>query len=181
MKARIACMLPDIEYLRSIIDYDPCTGVLTWRARPRELFTTSRSYKIWNARFCGRQAGYSSNGYIQVRIGKSIHLAHRVAWAYMTGAWPEKQLDHIDGDKSNNMFANLREATNSENGYNRERYSNNTSGVKGVCWDKSVSKWKAQIKAENACVYSKYFDDIDSASKAIVEERRKFHGQFARS
>ena len=164
----------DAALVRSILDYDPETGVLTWRAR-----TDMRSQ--WNARFAGKVAGYrNSNGYLRIWInGRQIN-AHRIAWLWMTGEWPKKQIDHKDGNRANNRFDNLREATNAQNMANRPVQKNNACGVKGVCWANRRNKWRAQIHVKSKNIFLGHFDSIEDAASAYAMASEKLHGEFSR-
>ena len=115
---------PPIQYLHECFDYDPCTGLFLWRKRPSEHFERERYHRAWNARFAGAPAftQLTRNGYLVGRVSfddKQVRmLAHRVAWALMTGAHPSAQIDHRNRDKADNRWSNLREAVNAENGWN---------------------------------------------------------------
>jgi hypothetical protein len=162
------------EYVRSILDYDPETGVFTWRER-------SNMRKEWNTRYAGKIAGsVNSDGYWQIVIDDNTYKGQRLAWLYMTGEWPKRHTDHIDGIRLNNSFSNLREATPSENLRNRGRPSNNTSGHKGVTWERSTGKWKARIKTHGKVVLLGRFVRIEDAAAAYANAARELHGEFAR-
>ena len=118
------------EFVRSVLNYDEVTGVFTWRSSGK-------------GRKMGRMAGclHRTLGSVQLHVGGRLYYAHRVAWLYMTGAWPEEHVDHIDGNPANNAWANLRAATNSENMQNqrRGRSDNKSSGMLGVTWSKACA------------------------------------------
>ena len=96
----------------------------------------------------------------------------------MTGSWPEKEIDHINNNTLDNRFVNLREADHQQNGYNKKLQANNTSGVKGVYWDKSRCKWMARLNINGRMVNLGRFANIEDAVKKIMEEREKHHGEF---
>lgn len=99
------------EYLKSILEYNLETGKFIW------LVKTSNRVKI------GMYAGtLRNNGYLKININGQLYYAHRLAWLYMTGKWPENHIDHKDGIKDNNKWENLREATYSQNNKNRAAY-----------------------------------------------------------
>src|SRR5216683_4946120 len=124
-------------YLISILHYNPETGIFTWISpRPKV-----KLYSI--------AGGIDDCGYIKIRIDGKKYLAHRLAHLYMTGIWPENEIDHEDLNRANNKWNNIRKATRSQNFGNQRKYSNNTSGIKGVCWDKQQNKWIAQIQINN--------------------------------
>lgn len=107
--------------------YDVLSGELRWRAD-----NVLAGYKL-------------PDGYIQVRLGGKLYLAHRLIYLMMTGEMPEL-IDHKDRDPSNNTWINLRAANKQINAINTGLPSNNKSGVKGVSWHKAGGKWTAQIK-----------------------------------
>ena len=106
------------EYLKSVLSYDPETGIFTWKYRQGLI-----GKKIsWNTRYSEKQAGtIDPVGYLGIAIEYKRYYAHRLAWLYMTGELPKKYIDHLNGNKSDNRFLNLREATNSENQQNQKR------------------------------------------------------------
>jgi hypothetical protein len=159
-----------VAYLQELFAYDPDTGVLTWRERPESHFKTLRACRIWNTRFAGKEAGtvYAGHNtqYRRVRIGGRPFLAHRVIWAMVTGEWPIEHIDHDNTNGAENHWTNLRQASNAENGRNCNRYSNNTSGITGVCWHKRARKWQAQIKVAGKNIHQGFFDNIEDAARA---------------
>jgi hypothetical protein len=173
----------DAKYLRECLDYSPETGVFTWRERPREHFKTCGDWKRWNACFAATRAGsHDPRGREKISIGRRLYWAHRLAWLHMTGEWPKHEIDHRDCDKSNNRFANLREATRSENERNKKILSRNTSGVKGVSWHKRDKKWRVTIRdgSEKILVGSFDADRLDDAASAYERAAKELHGEFAR-
>lgn len=163
--------------LRQLITYDPETGVAIWNAR-EEL---SRYERTWNCRYAGEQVGrISTHGYFDICIYGKRYLLHRVIWLYMTGKWPEKEIDHENTAKTDNRWINLREATPSQNQANKRLQKNNLSGVKGVCWNASIKKWKAQIKYLGKNIALGHYVDKSAAVSVVSEARRAFHGDFAR-
>ena len=126
-------------YVRSILDYDPETGWFRWKWR-------DDLRRCDNARCAGNVAGaQDGNGYHRIRIDGRRYKAHRLAWLIVTGAWPAEQIDHRNGVRDDNRVANLREATNRENGRNGRLPRNNTSGFKGVSWHRQSRRWQAYI------------------------------------
>ena len=176
------------QVMRELLTYNSETGHLYWRYRGVEYFNESakRSRKwiadAWNKKHAGKQALISDkdNGYKSGRVfGRNV-LAHRVAWAIQYGEWPEGDIDHINGDKTDNRLRNLRQATRSQNLMNRGAAPSNTSGVKGVCWDKRRGKWSAKIKVGGKTHNLGRFDAIDDAANAYKAASLKLHGQFSR-
>lgn len=148
------------DKLRALLVYDPDTGHF-WRK------STGR-----------RVADLPRSGYFAVYVDKKRYSAHRLAWLYMTGKWPEAEIDHIDRDKHNNVFANLRECTREQNAYNLPPLSNNKCGIKGVFRYKHGS-WGAHIRANGRTMYLGSFGTMEQAVFVRREAEAKYHGQFA--
>lgn len=148
--------------LSSQLSYNPETGV----------FTSIHGSKV----------GYlSKDGYIQITLSDgSQRKAHRLAWLYMNGEFPNGILDHIDGDRTNNKWDNLREVTYSQNSMNSRFRKNNTSGYKGVSFDKRYRKYEAYIWKQNKKKNLGYFDSPEDAHAAYVKASEVMHGEYAR-
>lgn len=165
-------MLTQAE-LKSILSYDEITGIFTWLTR------TSNRIKI------GATAGARHNaGYVSIGINGELYLAHRLAWLYVHGNFPEDEIDHINGDRGNTSFANLRAATHQENICNTGMYSHNTSGYRGVTWRKDTNKWQAQVKEGSKHIALGCYETAELASEAYQSYTKKsfgkFHGSIAR-
>lgn len=139
------------ELLHEALDYNKETGLFTWKVdRPLSHFKNQGSQKVYLSRFAGKTAGYASKYgtkglyYLQIRISGKLYLGHRLAWFYVNGVWPEKLLDHEDGNGLNNRYENLRNATPITNGRNCGLSVNNKSGVNGVYWNKANNRWVAE-------------------------------------
>ena len=150
--------------------YDPETGLFTWKV----------NVKGGRAQIGKVAGGINAYGYIQIRFEGRHHRAHRLAWLYMTGRWPRNLLDHIDGDRQNNRFCNLREANNSQNNWNSVRPRHNTSGFKGVSWSKTVGKWSSSIKVGGTQRHLGYFDTPENAHAAYAAAASEMHGEYMR-
>jgi hypothetical protein len=138
------------ECLRELLHYDPETGVFTRRVRD-----------------AGKAAGWLNyDGYPLIWLGRRHYRAHRLAWLYMTGEWPKRQIDHIDGHRANNRWLNLREATQTMNNMNSRLSVANSSGFKGVSWRKSRHKWVAHIRINKKLTY---LGSFDSPEEAFIE------------
>ncbi len=163
------------ERLREILHYDPETGIFVWLDRPE-------ASRQWRARYVGRRAGSrSGNRYRYVGIDGHGYCEHRLAWLYMTGSWPEDQVDHINCTRDDNRFSNLREATNGENMQNSGARKNNTSGFKGVTWDKRNKKFIVHIGVAGKLLYLGRFHDPLVAAQAYRDAAQRHHGEFARA
>lgn len=149
--------------LREVLSYDPETGVFT------RLITAG-------GMAAGKKTGtFEGGGYLQIQIDSTLYLAHRLAWLYVHGAWPKDQIDHINGIRSDNRIANLREATALQNHQNRPMNRNNTSGHPGVSWDKRRRKWRARIKINHKTAYLGEFENIEEAVAARVNAKAELH------
>ena len=158
--------------LKEVFDYDQYTGDFRWL-----IHVPANNIKA------GTMAGYrSEEGYVALSYNNYRMKAHRVAWYLHYGYWPAAHLeiDHIDGDKGNNAIKNLRLATCSQNQANRGPNKNNTSGYKGVTWDKKMHKWHAKICYQRKWYHLGRFDDPKEAHSAYSLAASKFFGEFAR-
>jgi hypothetical protein len=168
-----------IAFLRECFDYDPETGVLAWRMRPREHFTTTGVWKVWNARFAGKPAKADSWGYLSIRLTYNRRQfsagAHRVAWALATGAWPQEQIDHRNGIRSDNRLANLRAATQPENSRNAKAHADNASGFLGVHRHKQTGRWRAQIRVGPRHFHLGLFNTPEAAHAAYLRAKKRLH------
>lgn len=157
------------EYLKSILHYDYETGLWTCLG----IRKNGSKGKILNT-------VNKTNGYIIISILNKGYLAHRLAWLYVTGKWPENEIDHKDRNVINNKWENLREANRQENSRNIKVRSHNKLGVKGVSQIKN--KYKAVINiGEGKDKYLGYFDTIEEAKEAYNDAALKYFGQFAKT
>ena len=143
---------------RQLLDYEPDTGKLFWRERPRDIFRSSASYKRWNARYAGREALATPDGNGALHgtlLGKSVY-AHRIAWLIHHGVWPE-EIELVNGDKSDNRLVNLRGVTHLEMMGRRALSRNNTSGVNGVSYSNRDQRWKFQLSRECRLIENESF------------------------
>ena len=165
------------EYVANAMRYDPETGKLFWKYR-------SDVNDGWNTKYAGTEAftAITDTGYKVGNINARRYRAHRVAWAIHYGEWPEHEVDHINGNRTDNRIENLRPATASENGCNKGLQSNNVSGYAGVHWDKSKGKWVSYIKKNGKRKHLGRFDDIQEAiaiRDAAVIEYHKEYGRLS--
>jgi hypothetical protein len=160
------------EYVRSILDYDPETGLFRWKAR-------TGVANSCNARRCGMLAGHRNkrNGYVYIGINGKIYLASRLAWLHHTGEWPRNRIDHKDGNPSFNGIKNLRDATASQNMACARMRRTNKTGYPGV--QKRFNKWKATITIDGRIMQLGYFDTPAAAGEAYEIAAKKFRGEFA--
>lgn len=153
-----------------LLDYNPEDGSFTWKINRR-----GRRQK-------GMKAGcLNTNGYIRISIDYKLYNASRIAWLFIKNKWPDKYIDHIDGNPSNNRANNLREASILQNGANRKKPISNKSGIKGVSLIKSTGKWGAWIKVSGKSKYLGSFATKEQAGKAYEISAKKFFGDFHRN
>lgn len=164
------------EYLRSRLHYDPESGIFTWLP----VVGNTKSAQVFNGKCAGRRAGsIGPKGYVNIKINKIKCYAHVLAWLYMTGEWPEHEVDHRDRCRSNNAFRNLREATESQSMWNTGIRSDNTSGHKGVYWHGQAERWGAAIASAGKRVYLGLFDTKEAAAAAYRSASLERHGEFS--
>lgn len=174
--------LPSPELLRQLLAYDPETGRLRWRERSDDFFSTGyRNARAWNALHAGSPAldkvdqyGYRGGMVLGVRVS-----AHRAIWAIVTNRWPAHQIDHVNGDRADNRFANLRDVTNEMNARNKKRHRFNSSGHNGVSWDKGCQKWRVHIGLGGKIKYIGVYPRIEDAvaARAAAECGHGFTGR----
>lgn len=158
-----------MDRLQSLLRLDIDTGMLHWIVGRR------------NGAKPGQVAGSQDrNRYIRLEIDQVKLAAHRVAWALHHGYWPpdDRQIDHINGDKTDNRPANLRLATNSQNQVNTPVRPGTRSGLKGVDWINRVGKWRAKIMVNKVNIHIGYFSDKHEAHAAYCAHAASLHGQY---
>lgn len=153
------------DRLRQVLRYDADTGEFVWIAR------TSNRIRI------GDVAGRPHNrGYTMIGVDGGLYLAHRLAWLWMTGGWPQKQVDHINGVRDDNRWRNLREATTVQNAGNSRRHRDKRAGAKGV-YRTSGGLWQARIGHK----YLGTRETHDEAQALYEQAARERFGEFART
>lgn len=158
----------NLDEIKKLFRYDPKSGHLYWIAPGK-----GRSKK--------KPAGTKlSTGYLGIVIGPKRYLAHRLCWLLHYGELPKDQIDHINGNKTDNRIVNLREATNSQNGKNLKLSARNTSGVTGVTFDKQTQKWRASIKVDGKDINLKRWASFEDAVSARKAAEQKYFGNWAR-
>lgn len=164
------------EYVRSILYYDPESGMFMWRIRPDV-------HARWNVRYAGQPAGKiaKGSGYHEFEIHKVKQYGHRIAWLYHCGPIPDgAEVDHINGDRSDNRICNLRIADRKQNMANMRKYKAN--GLpKGVGFDARYGTYTARARSNNRTYHLGTFKTAEAAHEAYMEAMRKHFGAFARS
>jgi len=160
---------PSLARLREAFALDVETGELIWKVR------LSNRVKI------GQRAGCieSRFGYVLVRLDGMLYAAHDLIWFMLFGEWCPGRIDHIDRDKSNNRPANLRIATQQQNLQNQSLSAKNTSGFRGVTWNRREEKWQAQVQHDGRYIFCGHFDDCLQAAHAARQMRLRLWKEFA--
>lgn len=160
------------ERLRTLLDYDPETGIFRWNVTVKETGRGGRK---------GDQAGcFGTPDYVRIRIEKRLYLAHRLAWLYVYGSFPPGQIDHKNGNKKDNRIGNLRVANHSQNACNRGVRADSASRLKGAYFDHRERCWIARIRAEGKLLNLGRFASAEAAHAAYSQAAVKYFGEFAR-
>ena len=160
--------LPPLEELKEFLDYNPHTGIFTWKKR-RPRITV------------GQEAGAANGaGYRCIQLNRKKYLSHRLAYYMYHAVDPsEKQVDHINCNKEDDRIKNLRLATNQENQRNMSSLRrNNTSGKTGVSWCKRSQRWRSSIAVDRKKICLGFFIDKEDAIQARIEAEKKYFGEF---
>jgi len=156
--------------LKQALNYDPTTGLFTWKV------SNSRRVKVGSVAGC-----LKVHGYITININNKRYYAHRLAFLYMTGNFPENEIDHINIIRNDNRWFNLREATSTQNAHNSSKPSHNTSGFKGVSKHKASGKYEASIKVNNKKKFLGLYDSVEEAFDVRNHAAIHLHKEFARN
>lgn len=151
------------EYLVSILDYNPETGIFLWK------MSTAQCIKIGDMAGCVTRSGYT-----HITINFQVYKAHRLAWFYVHKEWPKGIIDHIDQNPRNNSILNLRDTCVSTNCHNSKIRKDNNSGIKGVHFCNSSKRWKARIMVNSKRIALGTFLDFEMAVKARKEAEIKY-------
>lgn len=166
--------LATADEVRAALDYDPETGVFRWRVR-------SDIPPASNGRYAGKVAGrVHANGYVSIGLNYIDYRAHRLAWMHVNGVWPVAEIDHINGNPSDNRIANLREASRQQNLWNICVKSSSQSGIKGAHFNKQTGRWWSKIRIDGKQVRLGTFDTAEEAADAYERAAREHFGAFAK-
>lgn len=159
------------ERLRELLHYAPATGLFT-----QVIVYAGRRGARWKA---GRVSGHVSKqtGHITLRLDGRLYQASRLAWFYMTGKWPEFEVDHKDTDPANDRWDNLRDVPTRINAQNkRQARVDNATGLLGVSTDKRPGRRPfARINVNGKVLHLGTFDTAQEAHEAYVEAKRRLH------
>lgn len=169
-KNRRKSKLKTLAELRELLSYDPLTGEF------RRLTTRGPKHKAGQI-----AGGVTAHGYINITIDGVRYYGHRLAWLFATGEWPKDQIDHADMDRTNNRFANLREASNSDNLCNRGPTKRSKTGYRGVSYatDRKRKPWVAVV-TKGARRFMRRFATREEAAARRQVAAQEIHGRFAR-
>ena len=145
------------ERLKEVLDYKPNTGEFLWKI--------ARRGKAKKGSIAGAN---KTGGYRQIMIDGTMYQAHRLAWMYVYGKFPDDMIDHVNRQPGDNSIANLREATRKQNRENLGVPANNTSGFVGVYWVPSIRKWHAKIGHNKKRIHLGSFSAKDDAIHAVM-------------
>lgn len=151
------------DRLKAKLSYSPDTGLFT------------RAVDCGSRFKAGTESGTLSNGYRQIQVDGKLYRAHRLAFLYMLGEYPKNDVDHIDGDRDNNKWSNLRPATRAENLRNAKIKNTNKSGFNGVCWSKSRSKWEVHVTVDCVHIFLGEFHCKLDAIAARIRANKKYN------
>jgi hypothetical protein len=157
------------ERLKEVLSYDPLGGAFTWLVRPNN--------KVKVGAIAGRP---HMHGYVTIGVDGGEYLAHRLAWLWMCGEWPEAEVDHANCVRNDNRWTNLRPATRKQNRTNSRVMPSTVSGIKGVYRQTKGKPWRAQIMVAGKSVHLGSFDDQSAAHAAYVRAASDLHGEYAR-
>ncbi len=167
---------PTAHELRELLNYDPETGMFSWKPRPRESFARPCDATRFERRCAGRPVGgLNDKGYIAIAIHGRVYVAHRLAWVMITGEWPQGEIDHVNHVRSDNRFCNLRDVDRAVNMQNKVKaLSNNRSGLLGVS-ARPGDRFAARIRVDGALLNLGNFATAEQAHTAYIQAKRKFH------
>lgn len=154
------------ENLKKLFHYCPETGK----------FTRLEAVPRWKGQPVGTQR---NDGAVIIQVSGVFYRAHRLAWLYMTGEWPIEEIDHINHDRSDNRWVNLRVATRLQNEWNKPHRKDNVAGYKGVGWRKDKHKWRARIRVNKSEISLGYYSNPKDAALAYDQAAVKYFGEFA--
>lgn len=165
--------------ISEFVNYDPLTGIFTWKVRPDSMFTRQRIAQSWNKRYAGKVIkNKCSGGYIRIVINGKAYQAHRLAWVIVHDSDIENWIDHINGNKADNRIENLRLATPAQNAMNAGANPANTTGVRGVYYQKNKNVWTVSCCIRGVRNWLGRFDNLLDAAAARKSFEASNYGEF---
>jgi hypothetical protein len=155
---------------RQLFHYDPETGILIWRTRSRQECKSEMAWRAMSGLFGTAAGTIAVNGYRSISVNGKRYYAHRLAWLIVTGNWPTADVDHCNGDRSDNRWSNLRAATRSQNHQNRA-----AKPTTGASWHTKAGKWRAVIAVNGRQFHIGTFDTQDEAAEAYRKAKAARH------
>jgi len=157
------------EKLKELFHYDPEIGTFTWLVRP------------CNSMQAGNRAGtYDHKGYLRILYKGKLYMGHWLAWLYVYGKWPNNEIDHINGNPSDNTIANLRDVTRKQNMENKKVYKTSKTGYPGVSWHSRDKKWNVRIGHYGKRISLGYFDNLEDAIAVRIQAENKTYTHNSR-
>lgn len=175
-----AKLLPSQEYLQECFLYEPLTGSLIWRERPRNHFDTTRGWNTRNTRYAGKPAGSICNRKYATHVtglDYRLRATSRIIFKLMTGRDPI-EVDHIDKNATNLKWSNMRECNRSQNNMNKRAHTDSTTGLKGVSYDKNRGKYEARIAVNKKQIHLGRFSTAEEAYVVYCEAAQRLHKDF---
>lgn len=158
--------MTEFDLFHSLFEYHPDTGSLRWKTKKGRANI-------------GDEVGWITiKGYREAKVNQVQYKVHRIIFMMMTGHWPDGEIDHKNGNKTDNSWINLRLCTHLENMHNQKMHSDNTSGITGVSWHKRIKKWQASIRHDNRTIHVGYFNSIEEARRARNEKEQTLWNGF---
>lgn len=160
--------------------YDEESGKLFNKERAPHHFLNQLDCERWNSRLAYKEVGtLNGDGYRIASYKTKRYGVHRIIWLLKTGSWPDKEIDHENGIRDDNKWSNLRPATSAQNGINKPRFKNNSSGYRGVSWQKLMNKWEARIMFQKKTMVLGYYETKEDAYYAYCSKCVELYGEFA--
>jgi HNH endonuclease len=160
----------DAAYVRACFNYDEETGALHWNYRD------DKSAQ-WNSRLAGKKAGCVNQGYLRVQLDGKSYFAHRLIWLMVSGEWPDPDTDHVNGNKLDNRFSNLRVATHAQNMQNMRKHQDGQAQFKGV--SPSGDRFEAYIYVKGKKKHLGRFESDIVAAVAYDDAAKAYYREFA--
>lgn len=152
------------DRLKELLQYDADTGRFVWKIKPNRRVVV------------GTEAGANKDGYVVIRLSGVNYFAHRLAWLYVHGKWPNEHIDHINGDRADNRLCNLRDVNRSTNMRNMRAHKDSMVPLVGVSIDSRRSKpYRASIYTDGKHKHIGYFATADEARVAYMQAKEKYH------